>query len=132
ANEVDLNRNWPTPFKEPKPVLPSSQTYPGTSPFSEPEAKGIGAWLHDKNSELAGWVDVHSAGGFILYPYGDIVEPIGNGDDAKFERLGRKVATATGFVVDASTIRTRGTEIFKALTQFAEEVENFDVNSTGC
>ncbi|RQM31454.1 hypothetical protein B5M09_013874 [Aphanomyces astaci] len=171
ANEVDLNRNWPTPFKNSKPVPPSSQTYPGTSPFSEPEAKGIGAWLHNKNSELAGWVDVHSAGGFILYPYGDIVEPIGNGDDAKFERLGRKVAAATGgkytpqtsaalypafgafddytyrtyqkpvltvevagsgFVVDASTIRTRGTEIFKALSQFAVEVENFDVNNTSC
>ncbi|RHY45733.1 hypothetical protein DYB30_012335, partial [Aphanomyces astaci] len=97
--------------------------------------------------------------------------PIGNGEDAKFERLGRKVAAATGgnyksqtsaalypafgafddytyrtyqkpvltvevagsgFVVDASTIRTRGTEIFKALSQFAQEVERFDVNNTAC
>ncbi|RQM23559.1 hypothetical protein B5M09_008004 [Aphanomyces astaci] len=171
ANDVDLNRNWPTPFKNSEPVPPSAQTYPGTQPGSEPETRGIGHWLHTKNSELAGWVDVHSIGGLILYPYGDILEPIGNGEDAKFERLGRKVAAATGgkyipqtaaafypaygafddyvyrtyqkpvltievagtnFYANVSTIRTRGAEIFKALTQFAEEVENFDVNNTVC
>ncbi|ETV69550.1 hypothetical protein H257_14786 [Aphanomyces astaci] len=171
ANEVDLNRNWPTPFKNSKPVLPSAQTYPGTGPLSEPETRGIRQWLHTKNSELAGWVDVHSAGGLILYPYGDITEPIGNGEDEKFQRLGGNVAViaganykaqtsaslypafgafddytyrtyqkpvltievaGSGFVVNASTIRTRGAEIFKALSQFAQEVERFDVNNTVC
>ncbi|RQM12167.1 hypothetical protein B5M09_013701 [Aphanomyces astaci] len=173
ANEVDLNRNWPTPFKNSKTILPSAQDYPGTGPFSEPETKGIDEWLKAKNTELAGWVDVHSFGGLILYPYGDKTQRIGNGEDEKFERLGRNIAVATGgdytgqtaasppigalfgafddylyrtyqkpvltievagphFVAPASTIRTRGKEIFKALTQFAEEVENFDVNNTDC
>ncbi|KAF0775050.1 hypothetical protein AaE_001250 [Aphanomyces astaci] len=95
ANEVDLNRNWPTPFKTPKTKLPSAQDYPGTGPFSEPETKGIGEWLKAKNTELAGWVDVHSFGGLILYPYGDTTERIGNGEDEKFERLGRNIAVAT-------------------------------------
>ncbi|RHY54533.1 hypothetical protein DYB30_010443 [Aphanomyces astaci] len=36
------------------------------------------------------------------------------------------------FVAPVSTIRTRGKEIFKALTQFAVEVQNFDVNNSAC
>ncbi|RHY03289.1 hypothetical protein DYB25_002515, partial [Aphanomyces astaci] len=173
ANEVDLNRNWPTDFKNAEPVPLWSQSYPGPGAFSEPETKGIGEWLHTKNSELAGWVDIHSVAGLILYPYGDSMDLIGKGEDAKFQRLGRNVADATGgkyipqtaasppigplfgafddylyrkykkpvltievagagFNPDVLTIRTRGTEIFKALTQFAEEVENFDVNNTAC
>ncbi|RHY79060.1 hypothetical protein DYB26_011756 [Aphanomyces astaci] len=169
AKGVDLNRNWPTPFKNAEAVPLWSELYPGKNPGSEPETRGIGAWLHAKNSELAGWVDVHSVKGLILYPYGDTTQPIGNGDDAKFERLGRNVAAATGggytgqtaasppfgpafgafddylyrtykkpvltievagnhFVAHVSTIRTRGTEIFKALTQFAKEVLIFEGN----
>ncbi|RHY03039.1 hypothetical protein DYB28_007975 [Aphanomyces astaci] len=165
ANQVDLNRNWPSFYKNPNPPSPSAEDYPGTSPFSEPETKGIGAWLKAKNSELAGWVDVHSVAGLILYPYGDTTQPIGNGQDEKFQRLGRNVAAAAGrnykgqtsaalypaygcfddyhyrtykkpiltievagsdFVAPASTIRTRGTEIFKALTQFVKEVVVFN------
>ncbi|RHZ17960.1 hypothetical protein DYB37_012249, partial [Aphanomyces astaci] len=167
ANEVDLNRNWLTIFKNDKTVPPSSPTYPGTRSISEPETRGISHWLHGKASEFAGWVDVHSFGGLILYPYGDTTDRIGGGVDEKFERLGRNVAVATDggytgqkasspplepaigalddylyrmykkpvltievagsdFVADVSTIRTRGTEIFKALTQFAEEVPIFE------
>ncbi|RQM10825.1 hypothetical protein B5M09_013330 [Aphanomyces astaci] len=170
ANEVDLNRNWPSFYENPNPPAPSAQTYPGPRPGSEPETKGIARWLHTKNSELAGWVDVHSVLGAIFYPYGDTTEPIGNGDDAKFALLGRNVAAATGggyrwqtagsyapgygalddylyrtykkpvltievagsdFVAPVSTIRTRGTEIFKALTQFADEVLTFEGNGVG-
>ncbi|RQM19271.1 hypothetical protein B5M09_013941, partial [Aphanomyces astaci] len=97
ANEVDLNRNWlqftTNPNKNPK---PSDETYPGPRPASEPETQGIAKWLHAKNSEISGWVDVHSFLGAILYPYGDTEEPIGNSDDAKFQRLGRNVAAAAG------------------------------------
>ncbi|RHY35555.1 hypothetical protein DYB30_009716 [Aphanomyces astaci] len=94
ANEVDLNRNWPARFKHSNNISSSSQAYPGTSPLSEPETKGIHKWLESKSSELAGCVDVHSYGGVVLYPNGDTTEPIGNGDDEKFKVLSDKVAAA--------------------------------------
>ncbi|RHY98617.1 hypothetical protein DYB37_010810 [Aphanomyces astaci] len=171
ANEVDLNRNWPTPFKNPNPPAREAEDYPGPSPFSEPETKGIDEWLHAKNSELAGWVNFQSNSGAIWYPYGDTKERIGNGEDEKFKLLGYYVSMATGagyrsrpkgvfgdlefgrfedyvyrtykkpvFTIEvsggsnapASTIRTTGTEIFNALSRFAEVVGDFDVNSTAC
>ncbi|RHZ01782.1 hypothetical protein DYB35_011125 [Aphanomyces astaci] len=163
ANEVDLNRNWPARFKHSESISPKNETYPGMGPLSEPETTGIDEWLK-KNSEISGWVDVHSYAGKILYPNGDTKELIGNDDDEKFKVLGRKVAVAAGrnykgqtagsfgvaigafddyiyrtykkpvltievagseFVVPASTIPTRGKEIFKALTQFAHGISPF-------
>ncbi|RHY42854.1 hypothetical protein DYB34_005375 [Aphanomyces astaci] len=97
ANEVDLNRNWLQFTTNPKTKIPlTDETYPGPRPASEPETQGIAKWLHEKNSELSGWVDVHSVLGAILYPYGDTKDRIGNGDDEKFQRLGRNVAAAAG------------------------------------
>ncbi|ETV93297.1 hypothetical protein H310_12725 [Aphanomyces invadans] len=161
ANQVDLNRNWPSFYKNPRPPAPSAEDYPGPFPFSEPETKGIGSWLKAKNTEIAGWVDIHSYGGLIMYPYGDTLSPIGGGEDEKFQRLGRSIASVAGgnykaqtsarlypaygcfddyhyrtfkkpvltievygtdFVAATSTIRTRGSEMYRALTQFAKEV----------
>ncbi|RQM25458.1 hypothetical protein B5M09_011374 [Aphanomyces astaci] len=97
ANEVDLNRNWLQYTTNPKTKIPvTDETFPGLRPASEPETQGIAKWLHEKNSELSGWVDVHSVLGAILYPYGDTKDRIGNGDDEKFQRLGRNVAAAAG------------------------------------
>ncbi|KAF0719386.1 hypothetical protein As57867_001081, partial [Aphanomyces stellatus] len=160
ANEVDLNRNWPTPNPNPNPPSSDDETYPGPNPFSEPETKGINAWLQSKSSEIAGFVDLHTYAGLILYAYGDTKQPIGNGYDQKFDALGQGMKKVMGaytpehayqlylaygvfpdyafrqfkkpaitieitgndFTAPASTIRTRGTEIYKGLTQFAKEV----------
>ncbi|RLO11025.1 hypothetical protein DYB28_009694 [Aphanomyces astaci] len=89
ANEVDLNHNWPARFDHPeKDNGSSSQTYRGEGPLSELETKAIELWLKNKNSEISGWVDVHSYAGKILYPNGDTKELIGNDDDDKFKVLG--------------------------------------------
>ncbi|RHZ32803.1 hypothetical protein DYB31_011994 [Aphanomyces astaci] len=96
ANEVDLNRNWPTPFKNPNPPPKYYETYPGPSAFSEPETVGINKWLVSKRGEIQGFLDIHSKAGLLLYPYGDTREPIGGGFDEKFEVLGRGLQSVMG------------------------------------
>ncbi|RHY95688.1 hypothetical protein DYB31_015093 [Aphanomyces astaci] len=94
VNGVDLNRNWPTPFKNPKP--PNFEMYPGPKPFSEPETAGINDWLKTKRDEIQGFLDIHTYGGVILYPYGDNNQTIGGGVDEKFQVLGRGLQSAMG------------------------------------
>ncbi|RHZ14627.1 hypothetical protein DYB31_011273 [Aphanomyces astaci] len=96
ANEVDLNRNWPTPFKNPNPPPKEHWSYPGPEPFSEPETAGINKWLQSKRSEIQGFLDIHAYGAFILYAFADTEEPIGGGIDEKFEVLGRGLQSAMG------------------------------------
>ncbi|RHY98985.1 hypothetical protein DYB31_014919 [Aphanomyces astaci] len=112
ANEVDLNRNWPARFDHPKEdKVSSSPRFPGSGELSEPETKGIDNWLKNKSSELAGWVDVHSYAGKILYPNGDTEELIGNDDDQNFKVLGDNVASAAGRKYNGQTAGSFGVAI---------------------
>ncbi|RHZ23947.1 hypothetical protein DYB37_013737 [Aphanomyces astaci] len=94
VNAVDLNRNWPTPYVNPNPPL--HESYPGPNPFSEPETAGINDWLKTKRDEIQGFLDIHTYGGVILYPYGDNNQTIGGGFDEKFQVLGRGLQSAMG------------------------------------
>ncbi|RHY74980.1 hypothetical protein DYB30_011978, partial [Aphanomyces astaci] len=96
ANQVDLNRNWPTPFENPEHPPQDDETYPGKEPFSEPETAGINAWIEAKRDEIQGYLDIHAYGGLLLYPYGDTKQPIGDGFDKKFQALGRGMQKVMG------------------------------------
>ncbi|ETV70121.1 hypothetical protein H257_14282 [Aphanomyces astaci] len=96
ANEVDLNRNWPTPFENPKPPAKKHEIYPGLKPFSEPETAGINEWLLSKRGEIQGFIDIHAYGALILYAYADTREPLGGGFDEKFDVLGRGLKSVMG------------------------------------
>ncbi|RQM23521.1 hypothetical protein B5M09_010899 [Aphanomyces astaci] len=96
ANQVDLNRNWPTPFENPKTPPKKASIYPGLKPFSEPETAGINSWLKTKRGEIQGFLDIHSKGGLVLYPYADNNQTIGGGVDEKFQVLGRGLQSAMG------------------------------------
>ncbi|RHY21463.1 hypothetical protein DYB36_013341 [Aphanomyces astaci] len=96
ANQVDLNRNWPTPFENPEHPPQDDETYPGEEPFSEPETSGINAWLKTKREEIQGYLDIHAYGGLLLYPCGDTKQPIGDGFDEKFQVLGRGMQNVMG------------------------------------
>ncbi|RHY16973.1 hypothetical protein DYB25_011683 [Aphanomyces astaci] len=95
-NGVDLNRNWPTPIENPEPPPKTEEIYPGPNAFSEPETAGINDWLKTKRDEIQGFLDIHSHGGLILYPYGDNNQTIGGGLDEKFQVLGRGLRSAMG------------------------------------
>ncbi|MDJ0631870.1 MAG: DUF4347 domain-containing protein [Xenococcaceae cyanobacterium MO_188.B29] len=108
---VDLNRNWGGKWNEipgGSSGDPSSQTYRGDAAFSEPETQALRDYLASLfNSEKpAGdftpapddtngiFLDVHSSGNLLLYPYGWTDLPAGN--KKELETLGRKFGYFTG------------------------------------
>ena len=78
---VDLNRNYDGPVNTwctlGASTNPSSNTYCGTSPYSEPETQGSRDFITDPVHNIGGAVDMHTFGELILWPYGspDPVDP---------------------------------------------------------
>jgi len=76
---VDLNRNWDQRVDSPYEWCetgasrsPSSETYCGTAPFSEPETKAASDFFKSFGGEnIWGTIDFHSYGQLIMRPYGD-------------------------------------------------------------
>lgn len=77
---VDLNRNFDFVWDFKKlfassvqssvaSTSPSSETFHGTSAFSEPETKNI-KWVFDTYSKVRWFVDLHSYAGDVLYSWG--------------------------------------------------------------
>jgi murein tripeptide amidase MpaA len=67
---VDLNRNWNDHFGgSGSSNTPSSDTYHGVAPFSEPETKAASDF-YTKYKPYAGAIDFHSYSQLILRPYG--------------------------------------------------------------
>lgn len=70
---VDLNRNygpmlyWNSPNGGSS-TTPSSDTYRGTAPFSEPETATIRDFIGSKN--LSNALNYHTYGNYLIYPYG--------------------------------------------------------------
>ncbi len=73
ANNVDLNRNWPTFFRPKKPfvqrLLPFLGT-PGSHPGSEPEVRTVMDELDASPKQFTRAVSLHSFGGMLLLPHG--------------------------------------------------------------
>ncbi|KAI5367987.1 Putative peptidase M14, carboxypeptidase A [Septoria linicola] len=72
---VDLNRNWPNQWdtnpggSSPNPC---SQSYRGIAPGSEPEMKGLTAYVNQiaQRQGIKLYIDWHSFGNYILSPWG--------------------------------------------------------------
>gem|GEM_PF-776435 len=75
---VDLNRNfgfnWGYNNIGSSPT-PSSDTYRGTAPFSEPETQNLRQFCNGRNLAIA-W-NIHSYGGYIIYPWSIPAAPWG-------------------------------------------------------
>ena len=80
VDPVDVNRNYDflwdfrTTFSPSAPVvvsdIPSSDTYHGTAPASEPEARNV-AWLLDTYPQIRWMIDIHSFSGLLYHNWGD-------------------------------------------------------------
>ncbi len=84
---VDTNRNWPEHWRfDPEGASddPSSETYRGTGPASEPEVSAYRDLLADLRPKFL--IDYHTYGELILYPYGWQVETPST-DDPLFTAL---------------------------------------------
>lgn len=89
---VDLNRNWDTHWGgEGSSRTPSSDTYCGTGPFSEPETKAVSTFLLSLGNVKAA-IDWHSYSELILRPWGwSRTQPA---NDAELTRVGAGIQSA--------------------------------------
>jgi len=70
---VDLNRNWDDHWCQTgASKVPSSDTYCGTGPFSEPETKAVSNYMEslDQYGNILAAIDFHAYGQLLLRPYG--------------------------------------------------------------
>eukprot|EP01084_Bolivina_argentea_P106360 190353_1 len=71
---VDLNRNYDGPTGTwctvGSSTTPSSNSYCGTSPYSEPEVQAVQSFVFDEKNNIGATVDMHTSGPYILFPYG--------------------------------------------------------------
>ncbi|GBF92370.1 hypothetical protein Rsub_05572 [Raphidocelis subcapitata] len=90
GSEVDLNRNWPFAWQH---GSPSSDTYGGPSPLSEPQTRLLRAEMDA--APLAGYVNVHS-GEWALYTPWDSKPAYAPGLPADLPKLVERVAAVCG------------------------------------
>lgn len=94
--QVDLNRDW-TVNRESRAVwrhlLPGRYTT-SPEPLSQPETRALEALLHAPGPQLAGFVSLHSFGGFIYYPWaGDFARAP---DHAGLQRIAEAMQAGMG------------------------------------
>ena len=85
---VDCNRNWEVDWGVKAPDYDPSEEYPGTAPFSEPEAFMMKTLLEEFRPHV--WVNVHSGMEALFMPFDHKAEePVGPGADAMKAILGQ-------------------------------------------
>jgi murein tripeptide amidase MpaA len=85
---VDLNRNWGYGWGGPGSSGDTwSETYRGTGPFSEPETDAIRRYILN-NRRIVAFMDYHSYGQWILWPWGYICEEPPEPDASEYWSLG--------------------------------------------
>lgn len=74
---VDTNRNWGYQWglNSGSSGTPGNETYRGTAPFSEPETQAMRDLSVGLGSRVAMYLDVHSYGLYILWPWGYSADP---------------------------------------------------------
>lgn len=101
---VDLNRNYDFRWGQGgSSSSPSSETYMGPAPFSEPETRAIRDFIiaHKNISMLLSY---HTFSELILYPYGGVYDPIADQKDRQVhETMAKKMAGWTGYTPEQSS-----------------------------
>ncbi|MGB3295615.1 MAG: M14 family zinc carboxypeptidase, partial [Phormidesmis sp.] len=117
---VDLNRNYDSTWGEVPDGSsgnPSSNVYRGASPFSEPETQAARDYLLDlfpdqkpedmfapaPDDATGVYLDVHSYGNLVLYPFGSTEEPAPNAEGLR--NLGLKFGYFTGLDGEAYDVQ---------------------------
>ena len=93
---VDLNRNFGYMWGYDNigsSGTPSSETYRGTSAFSEPETQRIRDFANSKNFKVA--LNYHTYGNYLLYPWGYISSP--SPDNAIFDEFSTDMVVYNGY-----------------------------------
>eukprot|EP01121_Diplochlamys_sp_Union-15-3_P020011 TRINITY_DN7676_c0_g2_i1.p1 TRINITY_DN7676_c0_g2~~TRINITY_DN7676_c0_g2_i1.p1 ORF type:complete len:407 (+),score=71.87 TRINITY_DN7676_c0_g2_i1:54-1274(+) len=109
---VDLNRNWDENWgRSGSSSTPSSDTYKGTAPFSEPETRAVSNYFLSVGT-VNGAIDYHSYGQLILRPYGDSKANPPN--EAQLKRLGDGMRDVIRSNSGVSYTSQRGVDLYPA------------------
>lgn len=101
---VDLNRNygyqWGTGGSS---SSPSSDTYKGPTPFSEPETQALKKYV-EENVNITTLLSFHTFSKLILYPWGHKSENISDQRDLQvFETMAKTMATWNGYTPEQAS-----------------------------
>ncbi|KAM0789382.1 hypothetical protein ACM66B_000211 [Microbotryomycetes sp. NB124-2] len=66
---IDLNKNWAYKWSSGNRPNPCSDAHPGSKPFQAPELKAIRDFLLNEGNNVHAFVDLHSFGQMIMYPF---------------------------------------------------------------
>jgi len=96
---VDLNRNFGTynfwnSTNAGSSTSPSSDTYRGPSPFSEPETQNFKAFFNSRNFKVG--LDYHTYGNYLIKPYA-WCDPTPTPDNAVFNEFGQDIVADNHF-----------------------------------
>ncbi|ETV71674.1 hypothetical protein H257_13112 [Aphanomyces astaci] len=94
ARGIDLNRNFGPASYFTATNDTTSETYSGPYAMSEPETKGIAAYLESIQSRLRGTLDVHTTAGVVVRPLSVSNAPLQGDDEASMSKVGEAVASA--------------------------------------
>jgi carboxypeptidase T len=102
---VDLNRNygygWGTGGSSNN---PSSDTYMGTAPFSEPETQAIRDFVTSHRDNVSTVISYHTFSELILYPWGGKYDAIENTNDRRVhEIMAQQMAQWNGYTPQQSS-----------------------------
>lgn len=93
---VDLNRNFGYMWgydNVGSSGTPSSETYRGTAPFSEPETQAIRDFMNTKTFKTT--LNYHTYGNYLLYPWGYINTP--TPDNSIFDEFSTDMVVSNGY-----------------------------------
>lgn len=96
---VDLNRNFGTynfwnSTNNGSSTSPSSDTYRGTAPFSEPETQNFKNFVNSRNIKAS--LDYHTYGNYLIKPY-SWCDPIPTPHDYIYNEYGADITAVNGF-----------------------------------
>ncbi|MDQ1265060.1 MAG: carboxypeptidase [Bacteroidota bacterium] len=99
ATGVDLNRNYGTynfwnSSNGGSSTSPSSDTYRGTAPFSEPETQNYRNFVNSRNFRVQ--FDYHSYGNYLIKPWG-WCDPLPTPDDAVYNEFGNDMVSVNNY-----------------------------------
>jgi len=112
---VDLNRNWgplSTWCTSGSSTVPSSDTYCGTGPFSEPESKALSDFLNSKRGQTLAGIDFHTYGPLLLWPWQYTYDRLPPTDYALFQNLGRNIVGLINAVNGQNYISQQGSDLY--------------------
>ncbi|KAI8847890.1 hypothetical protein BC829DRAFT_231388 [Chytridium lagenaria] len=109
---VDLNRNWDEHWGAAgASSTPSSDTYKGTAPFSEPETKSVSNYILSFPNRLAG-IDFHSYSQLVLRSWGWTSTLSKN--EAILKKLGDGMSTAIRAISGKTYTSQTGASLYPA------------------